>query len=88
MIIPQVAAVSIYLVTAIELQRQRIVAGKPTWRFSLTGMLWVTLFVAVLLAAALHIAHSTQREFASGQRVVESIQAITKSGKCILSCER
>lgn len=80
MVLPQIAAALIYLVIAVEIQKQRLVVGRWSWRFSLAGMLWITLFVALLLAVALNIAQSTQREFAFGQKVVESIQAITQSG--------
>ena len=80
MVLPQIAAAMICLVIAVEMQKQRIVVGRWSWRFSLAGMFWITLFVAVLLAVTLNIAQSTQREFAFGKKVVESIQAITQSG--------
>jgi hypothetical protein len=80
MVLPQFAASMIYLIVAIEMQRQRIIVGKWAWRFSLAGMLWVTLFVAALLGIALNIAQTTQREFASGQKAIDSIEAITRSG--------
>lgn len=81
MVLPQIAAAMICLVIAVEIQKQRIVVGRWSWRFSLAGMLWITLFVAVLLALAINIAQSTQREFAFGKKVVESIKAITQSGE-------
>ena len=80
MVLPQIAAAMIYLVIAVEMHKQRIAVGRWSWRFSLAGMLWITLFVAVLLAVAINIAQSTQREFAFGKKVVESIKAITRSG--------
>lgn len=80
MVLPQIAAAMIYLVIAVEMQKQRIAVGRWSWRFSLAGMLWITLFVAVLLALAINIAQSTQREFAFGKKVVETIKAITRSG--------
>ena len=77
MVLAQIAAAMIYLVIAVETQKQRIVVGRWSWRFSLAGMLWITVVVAVLLAVALNIAQSTQREFAFGKKVVETIQAAT-----------
>ena len=68
MVLPQIAAAMIYLVIAVEMQKQRIAVGRWSWRFSLAGMLWITLFVAVLLALAINIAQSTQREFAFGKK--------------------
>jgi hypothetical protein len=79
-VLPQIAAAMIYLFIAVEMQKQRIVVGRWSWRFSIAGMLWITFFVAVLLAVTLNIAQSAQREFASGKKVVASIQAITQSG--------
>ncbi len=80
MVLPQIAAAMICLVIAVEIQKQRIAVGRWSWRFSLAGMLWITLFVAVLLALVINIAQSTQREFAFGKKVVDSIKAITLSG--------
>jgi hypothetical protein len=81
MVLPQIAAAMIYLVIAIEMQKQRIIVGRWSGRFSLVGMLWISFFVAILLAIAFNIAQSTQREFAFGQKVVDAIQAITQSGQ-------
>lgn len=79
-VLPQIASAMIYLVIAIEMQKQRIIVGRWSGRFSLLGMLWISFFVAILLAIAINIAQSSQREFEFGQKVVDSIQAITQSG--------
>ncbi len=79
-VLPQVAAAMVFLIIAIEAQRQRILVGKWSWRFSLGGIFWITLFVAVFISGALNIAYSTEREFAFGQKVIEAVQQITKSG--------
>ena len=80
MSVVQIAVTLIYLVVAVEMQKQRIAVGRWSLRFSLGGILWLTLLIAVLLAVTINIAHSKQQRIAFGKKVIESVKAIIQRG--------
>ena len=79
-IIMQSSVMVIYLIAQIELERQRVLTGKWTWRFSLAGILSMMFFVAIFFGVVGNELRKTQREFAEGKKVIASLQEVIGKG--------
>ncbi|MFO0940245.1 MAG: hypothetical protein U0930_05705 [Pirellulales bacterium] len=80
-VFPQLLGGLLLLLVAIEQQRSKIIYGNWRFRFSLSGMLGITLLAAIFIASVLHMIRASQREFEFSANVQAAIHSIMVGGQ-------
>lgn len=68
--------VAVFLIVVVEWQRQLVISGKPTFRWSLAALFWLTIVAAIFFAVVSYCA----AEILRGQRVTVELRKVVGAG--------